>query len=303
MSGWATGPVRVRVPATSANLGPGFDTAGLALARYDEVELQLADDGVSVTVEGMGAGAVATDGRHLVVRAAHAAFDELGGRPPGLTLRCTNEIPHGRGLGSSAAAIVAGVVGARALAGCAEPAGPAALPLASRLEGHPDNVAACLLGGFTLAWQVDGEVRATRLDPAAELAALAVVPEQQLSTRQARGLLPDVVSHADAAANAASAALLAPAVTGAPELLFAATDDRLHQQYRAAAMPASVELLTRLRGAGHAAMLSGAGPTVLVLGEAASLAQARSLVEVEWPQWQPWPLAVDLAGAQVSDVR
>ncbi|MQA06487.1 MAG: homoserine kinase [Streptosporangiales bacterium] len=297
---WRTGQVRVRVPATSANLGPGFDAAGLALARYDQVELRCTDAGVQVEVAGAGAGEVPTDERHLVLRAAYAAFDELGDRPSGVALTCTNTVPHGRGLGSSAAAIVAGVVAARALAGCAEPAGADALTLAARLEGHPDNVAACLLGGFTVAWSEEGQARAVRLQPVPELVALAVVPDHEQATEQARKLLPDVVPHAAAAGNAARAALLTPALTADPELLLAATEDQLHQSYRRPAMPASLKLLTRLRAAGQAAVLSGAGPTVLVLGTATSLATAKDVAAAAQPSWQQWELAVDRTGATVD---
>ncbi|HEX6445123.1 MAG TPA: homoserine kinase, partial [Streptosporangiales bacterium] len=258
--------VRVRVPATSANLGPGFDCAGLALACYDEVEAEVTRAGLTVEVDGEGAGDVPRDEAHLVVRALRASLDESGERLPGLTLRCVNAIPHSRGLGSSAAAIVAGVVLGRALAGVADPAGPGALPLAARLEGHPDNVAACLLGGLTLSFTGGGVVDAVRLVPAAELSALAVVPPHRVSTEAARGLLPGSVPHADAAASAARAALLAPAITGRPDLLLAATEDRLHQRYRRPAMPETLSLVEALRAAGHAAAVSGAGPTVLVLG-------------------------------------
>ena len=153
---WDEEPVRVRVPATSANLGPGFDALGLALSLYNEVEARVVPSGLHIDVSGEGAADV-TDAEeaHLVVRAMRAAFDDLGGgQPPGIELRCVNRIPHGRGLGSSAAAIVAGVLAARALAGAA--AGPdEALPLANALEGHPDNVAPCLYGGLTIAWLAD----------------------------------------------------------------------------------------------------------------------------------------------------
>lgn len=293
---------RVRVPATSANLGPGFDCAGLALARYDEVEAEITDGGLVVEVDGEGAGDVPEDDAHLVVRALHAALDELGRRPRGLTLRCANAIPHGRGLGSSAAAIVAGVVLGRALAGVPDPAGPGALPLAARLEGHPDNVAACLLGGLTLSFAVqDGGVDAVRLVPADGLAALAVVPPHRVSTEQARGLLPGSVPHADAAANAARAALLAPAVTARPGLLLAATEDRLHQHYRRPAMPDTLALVERLRAAGYPATVSGAGPTVLVLGTDTALAEAAALASGMFPSWEALYLAIDLAGAAVRD--
>lgn len=293
-------PVRVRVPATCANLGPGFDTAGLALARHDEVEASIVESGLRVDVEGIGAESLPRTERHLVVRAARAAFEELGSQPTGLAVRCRNAIPHGRGLGSSAAAIVAGVVAARTLHGCAEPAGKEALSLAARLEGHPDNVAACLLGGLTLAWTgADGAVDAARLDPAPELTAIALVPPFGLSTRRARGLLPATVPHADAAANAARAALLVPALTGRLDLLPVATEDRLHQAYREPAMPDTLRLVGALREAGHAAVVSGAGPTVLVLGAAQDTASVRALAAAAVPDWQILDVPVDGTGAVV----
>ena len=164
MSAWSEGPVLVRVPATSANLGPGFDVLGLALGLHDEVEVAVTPAGLSIEVSGEGAAEVAdADEKHLVVRAMRVCFDDLGlAQPPGLALRCVNRIPHGRGLGSSAAAIVAGLLAARALAGASLDT-DAVLPLANELEGHPDNVAPCLLGGLTIAWVA--EQRGAR-DPA-----------------------------------------------------------------------------------------------------------------------------------------
>ena len=151
-------PARVRVPATSANLGPGFDSFGLALALYDDVVVRVAESGLVVDVAGEGADDVRRDKRHLVVQAVRATFDVLGGQPRGLEVVCANHIPHGRGLGSSAAAIVAGIVGARelVLGGAERLPDDAMLRLAAELEGHPDNVAACLAGGFTMAWQEPG---------------------------------------------------------------------------------------------------------------------------------------------------
>lgn len=293
---YRTGPVRVRVPATSANLGPGFDTAGLALALYDEVTVEVTASGLEIEVAGEGAASVPRDGSHLVVRAMAAAFDRLGVRPPGLALRCTNRIPHARGLGSSAAAIVAGVLAARALV--PDAAGLDAdgtLALAAGIEGHPDNVAACLAGGLTLSWLEAGGPRLLRLEPAVGLAPVAYIPAEGASTELARRLLPALVPHADAAANAARAALLPVALTTRPDLLLAATADLLHQPYRAPAMPASAQLVALLRAAGVAAVLSGAGPTVLALvsGPADRLPPAG-------PGWRRVPLEVDRGGARVN---
>lgn len=261
----------VRVPASSANLGPGFDALGLALGVYDEVTVEPASDGgVRVTVVGQGAGELPTDETHLVVRAMYAALDALAApRPAGLVLTCRNRIPQARGLGSSSAAIVAGVLLGRALvAGGAERLPTeAVLRLTAQLEGHPDNVAACLLGGLTIAWQEDG-AQAVRLAPAAGLRPTVFVPDQHGLTATARAALPASVPHADAAHAAGRAALLVHALTAAPDrpgLLLAATEDRLHQQYRAEAAPATSALLARLRVAGVAAVVSGAGPSVLAL--------------------------------------
>lgn len=264
-------PVQVRVPATSANLGPGFDAFGLALGLHDHVVARVVEEGLQVDVAGEGAGEVATDERHLVVRAMRATFERLGGQPRGLELVCANRIPHGRGLGSSAAAIVAGILAARALTLGGEQGLPdaAVLALASEIEGHPDNVAACLFGGVTIAWTDDATgTQVARLDAHPDLRALALVPSVTSSTEAARGLLPAQVPHALAAANAARAGLLGLALTVRPDLLLAATHDRLHQDFRTSAMPDTLALVGALRAQGLAAVVSGAGPTVLVLGSA-----------------------------------
>ena len=260
----AASSVTVRVPATSANLGPGYDTLGLALGLHDTVSARVVPSGLSISVSGEGAEDVADSGeKHLVVRAMREAFDSLGvSQPPGLELRCVNHIPHGRGLGSSAAAICAGILAARALAGA--PAGPDdALPLANDMEGHPDNVAPCLYGGLTIAWLSGGAAKAVRVDPRAEIQPVLFIPDAPVSTEVARGLIPDKVTHADAAENAGRAALLVAALTTRPEALLDATEDRLHQDYRAPAMPATLDLVRRLRDAGVPAVVSGAGPSVL----------------------------------------
>jgi homoserine kinase len=291
--------VRVRVPATSANLGPGFDALGLALGLYDDVVVRVAENGLHVDIAGEGADTLARDERHLVVRAMRAAFDVLGGQPRGLEVVCANRIPHGRGLGSSSAAICAGITAARAVTiGGQERLDDAALlALAGELEGHPDNVAACLLGGFTIAWTEDERARAVRLDPSSALVPVVFVPGTPVLTETARGLLPRTVPHADAAVNAGRSALLVEALTRSPELLFPATEDRLHQDYRAPAMPASAALVGALRAEGVAAVVSGAGPTVLALvpGEEA----AEKVVGFAGEGWAAHRLRLDRDGACV----
>ncbi|RKS71373.1 homoserine kinase [Motilibacter peucedani] len=262
------GRARLRVPATSANLGPGFDSLGLALSLEDTVEAEVlpAGSALEVTAEGEGAADVPLDAGHLVVRAMARGFDALGVPvPPPVRLHCTNRIPHGRGLGSSSAAIVAGLRLVEALCPGRAYAEGEALELASELEGHPDNVAPCLLGGFTVAWTDAGRARAVRLEPSSAVAAVVFVPTVPVSTHFARTLLPERVPHADAARNAGRAALLVEALTRRPELLLPATEDRLHQDYREPAMPASAALVRLLRADGVAAVVSGAGPTVLAL--------------------------------------
>lgn len=271
-------PVRVRVPATCANLGPGYDSFGLALSLHDEVTAAVTEAGLSIELSGTHTEQVPLDESHLVVRSMRACFDLLGGQPPGLRLRCENRIPHGRGLGSSAAAIVAGIELARSLCpdGRQRLDDTAALVLAGELEGHPDNVAACLLGGLTVAWLDAGAARAVRLEPAAAIAPMVFIPPERSDTRSARAALPARVPHPDAAFNVGRAALLLLAVTARPELLMAGTEDRLHQGYRAAGMPASARLTERLREQGIPAVISGAGPSVVALttGDQAELAAA-----------------------------
>jgi len=285
-------PVRVRVPASSANLGPGFDALGLALDLCDEVSARVTGDGVRVFVEGEGAGELPVDETHLVVRAMDAAFGALGGRPRGLEVHCRNRIPQARGLGSSSGAIVAGVLLGRELTvGGAERLDDAAvLRIAAELEGHPDNVAPCLLGGFTIAWTGPEGARAVRLTPAAVVHPTVFVPAERGLTAQARAALPATVPHADAALTAGRAALLVHALTAEPELLFEATEDRLHQGYRAAGMPATAELVENLRAVGVAAVVSGAGPSVVALTDVPA-----DLVLEE--RWGVVPLRVATVGA------
>jgi homoserine kinase len=292
---FVTDPVSVRTPATSANLGPGFDALGLALTLYDDLTARITEGGFAVTVRGEGAGELPGDEEHLVVRVMLATFDELGERPAGLAVDCVNRIPQARGLGSSSAAIVAGVQLARGLVadGRQRLDDAAALRIAGKLEGHPDNVAPCLLGGFTIAWTEGTGARAVRLSPAASVRPTAFVPGERGYTATARAALPPDVPHRDAAFNAGRAALLTHALTADPTLLFAATEDRLHQGYRAEAMPGTASLVASLRSVGVAAVVSGAGPTVLALTEVPADFHPGT-------EWRVQTLGVDVPGALVK---
>jgi len=261
-------PAQIRVSASSANLGPGFDALGLALELHDVLAAQVADEKcLEVDIAGEGADDLRRDAKNLVVKSMHAAFDYMGGRPRGIRLSCANSIPHARGLGSSSAAIIGGMVLARALVLGGQDRMPdeKVLQLASEIEGHPDNVAAALYGGATIAWQSEGGARAVKISPHPDLSAVAFIPKGGVSTSKARRLLPESVPHEDAARNAGRAALLVEALEHHPEYLFDATEDLIHQQYRREAMPRSLSLVTKLRSVGFAAFVSGAGPTVLLL--------------------------------------
>jgi homoserine kinase len=298
------GPVRVSVPATSANLGPGYDALGLALSLRDQLEAEVTGSGLVVEVDGAGADDVPRDESHLVVRAMRAAFDAIGATPPGLRLACTNAIPHARGLGSSSAAIVGGLCLARGLV-----AGGTLLldddkvfRLAARLEGHPDNVAPALYGGFLVSGRDNGAFWAARSAVDPRVGAVVFVPPTPVSTQLARGLLPDAVPHAEAAANAGRTALLVAALAGQPEHLHRATRDYLHQEYRRTAMPESIAFMEALRADGAAAVVSGAGPTVLAFshGPDPASGEAAALLARCPEGWRAHHLSVDREGVRLG---
>lgn len=296
------GPVRVSVPATSANLGPGFDSLGLALSMRDELVAEVTGGGLEVAISGPGEGVLALDESHLVVRSMRAAFDLVGVQPPGLRLTCTNVIPHARGLGSSSAAIVAGVVLARALVagGTLLVDDDALFRLAARLEGHPDNVAPAFHGGFVISGRdgrTEGDFYAVRSSVDPRIEAVVLVPPTPVSTEVARGLLPADVPHADAAADAGRTALLVAALAGQPEHLLRGTRDYLHQDYRRPAMPDSLALVDALRSDGVPAVVSGAGPTVLAFTDDAG---AAALLGRCPDGWTAHHLTVDPEGARVG---
>ncbi|RYV50647.1 homoserine kinase [Pengzhenrongella frigida] len=302
--------VRVRVPATSANLGPGFDSLGLALGLRDELEVRaLGSPGVVVEVKGQGAGEVPDDETHLVIRAVRLALDHVGAPQTGLHLTCVNRIPHGRGLGSSAAAVVAGIFAARGLIGDPEALDDeVALRLATELEGHPDNAAPAILGGATIAWSDADDPKAVRIAIDPGLTPIVLVPSTRLATSRARSVLPASVPHTDAAFQAGRAALLIEALTRRPDLLFPATEDRLHQRYRADVMSESLALVDALRALGVAAVVSGAGPTVLALARATGGGATdaddavRAVFGGVMGGWQVLRPGVDGAGARVDRI-
>jgi homoserine kinase len=261
------------VSASSANLGPGFDSVGLALSLCDEVVVQTTDSGlVVVVVEGEGADQVPLGPEHLVVRAIERGLQAADVGASGMVVRCRNAIPHSRGLGSSAAAVVSGLAAANGLIAQVDstPLTEAQLiQLSSEFEGHPDNAAAAVLGGAVVSW-VDRtgsppEYSAVALDLHPDIRLFCAIPEARSLTAETRILLPAQVSHDDARFNVSRAALLVVALTKRPDLLMAATEDLLHQPQRAPAMPASAEYLRLLRRLNESATLSGAGPSLIVL--------------------------------------
>lgn len=294
--------VTVKVPATSANLGPGFDTLGMALSFYDELQVEaVSGSGAHVEVHGEGAGEVATDESNLVVKSIAYTFEKLGQKLPGLKLVAHNVIPHGRGMGSSGAAVVSGIIAAKGLLeGIVEISDEQLLTIATELEGHPDNVAPALFGGLTIAWEDETGPHHKKLFVHRGVSPLELVPTFKMSTALARSLQPESVPHDDAVFNVSRSALLIAALTQSPELLLAATEDRLHQDYRAAAMPETDEIVKLMREHGHAAVVSGAGPSVLVLAsDPAQRLEAAKLAAKHYPKWQALLLAVDFKGATV----
>lgn len=296
--------VEVRVPATSANLGPGFDTLGLALSVYDELEVSALDGPeIDIAVEGTGAAEIPTDESNLILRTIRYAYEAVGRKAPGIRIRARNGIPHGRGLGSSGSAVVAGLLAAKGLLeGVAAFSDADLLRLATEIEGHPDNVAPALFGGLTIAWTDDETPWHKKLLVHRGVSPLVFVPDRTMSTSTARSVLDPAVSREDAVFNVSRSALLIAALTQSPDLLMAATEDRLHQNSRAAAMPETDKLVRLLRAAGFAAVVSGAGPSVLVLADGPGRRLEALTVAEEHTSgsWQPLMLAVDFLGGTVK---
>jgi homoserine kinase len=291
--------IRVRVPATSANLGPGFDALALAWALHNEVTLE-EHAGVVVSIEGEGADHLERGERNVVVAGVRSVYEVVGRPFRGIKVACVNRIPTARGLGSSAAAWLAGIVGANALLG-----GPldrdTLLTLAARAEGHPDNAAAALLGGLTVACWSEGSVVAASLPVPQGIRWVVLVPELRASTTEARAVLPDTVTRADAVFNVQRVGLLLAALgAGRTDLLAVAMDDRLHQPYRRRLFPWLPRVAAAARAAGAVGcVLSGAGPAVLAAVPVAAEPVARAMesaLDEAGIRGSAMALAVDLAG-------
>ncbi len=303
--------VRVRVPASSANIGPGFDSIGLALGIWDECVVTVtAEPALVIDIEGEGAEELPHDERHLVHRSMLRAWEQLQVETPaGLHLSCRNAVPQGRGLGSSATSIVAGIVAAQGLCDIALGRDNAGVDfdrwftnnLATAMEGHPDNASASVFGGMTLSWADDvdpGQIHSVQLEVAGDVIPLVFLPTAQLPTATARAVLPDQIPHCIAACNSARAGLLVEAVTRRPDLLLPATREWLHQEQRRASFPDSMALLDALRDKGHAAVISGAGPSVLVLTTAGQIEDARLVADRS--VWRVLEPGMPLAGASLE---
>jgi homoserine kinase len=297
--------VAVDVPASTANLGPGFDCLALALELRNHLELTVQSHGLEIEIEGEGAGSLPHDASNRMVQAALATFDAAGSRPEGLRFRCVNRIPLGSGLGSSAAAIIAGVLAARALAEM-NLSFERVLELANELEGHPDNIAASLYGGLTAVTSRPHGLLARRI-PMAELTLAIAVPELPLSTHAMRQALPASVPLADTVFNLGHLALTLEALrTGDLDLLASATADRLHQPYRVPFVSGFAEVERAAKRAGASAVvLSGAGPGVAAFGgPAEEVAQAMvAAFKAAGVSARGWGLAVAQNGAQVEPLQ
>jgi homoserine kinase len=297
-----TGAITVSVPATSANLGPGFDCLGLALALYNQVEVAVASSGLHVEVSGEGVGAIPADGRNLVVRAAERVFAEVGRRPAGLRVVQHNGIPPGGGLGSSAAAILGGLLAANALLD-APFSSEEILALAADMEGHPDNAAAALFGGLTLVAPANGRYLVEKFELPA-IQAIVVLPAFELPTKLARAALPKEVPLDDVVYNLGRLGLVIGALSrGDYRLLAEVMDDRLHQPYRLPLIPGMSAAFAAARAASAAVALSGAGPAAIAFAAAGHEAIAAAMSEAfasAGLATRRWLLPVDRMGAQVG---
>jgi homoserine kinase len=299
--------VKVRVPATVANLGPGFDALGVAVRMYLEIDIEPRRDSVEVMVEGEGAEELPQDETNLVIRSMNTFFDHVGRRPPGFAVHLKNPIPLASGLGSSAAAVIGGLTAARAITGRNVPQ-VEMIHLATGMENHPDNVLPALLGGLVVCYEGESEsvFRYLRIDPSDRLVPILAVPAEGFSTAEARKALPTDVAFEDAQFTASRAALLVAAIsTGAgSDVLADAMSDRLHEPHRLKLMPETAAVHEELRSAGVPVSLAGAGPSLLVVvprPEAATRAeQVRRVCRARSAGWRVFVSEWEPEGATSS---
>ncbi|HEX3030913.1 MAG TPA: homoserine kinase [Bacillota bacterium] len=256
--------VRVRVPATTANLGPAFDAVGMALQLYNTVEMDIISQGLRFEISGVGADFIPRNGSNLIYKVARKVLERVGFEAPGLHIRLNNGIPVSSGLGSSAAAIVGAMVAANELSG-SRLTQEELLVMATELEGHPDNVAPALLGGVVVAVGSEGRVEHFEFDPPEGMMAVVAIPSFPMSTKAARGLLPSGISFQDAVFNVGRTALLVASLAkGHLEGLLVGMEDKLHQPYRSPLIPGMDEVFAEAKKAGAKGVaLSGAGPTLI----------------------------------------
>jgi homoserine kinase len=282
----------VLAPATSANLGSGFDTAGLALDWWDTLRVRAIDGNpghFTLKVTGEGAETISFGRDNLLIEAMARFSREVGVMVPAVSLELEIGFPLGRGFGSSAAGIALGLIAAREVTAC-DMSDSDLFELATGIEGHPDNVAPCLFGGATLCRNEQGAHRYHSIDIHHDLAAFALISPEAMGTKTARAILPPTVPFADAVWTAGRAALLPLALAGAFDLLRPATDDVLHQKQRLAGWPDAMRALDVLRARGHAAFVSGAGPSLLVLCQREQLPQVQRDAEAACQRAAGWRL-------------
>jgi len=260
--------IRVQIPATTANLGPGFDCLGMALELYNVVEMVQVSQGLSVEVTGEGADSILKDSANLVYQAALQVFRRVGYEPTGLKIALVNNIPVARGLGSSTAAIVGGIIAANVMTG-GQLAQKDLINMAAQFEGHPDNVAAAILGGVVISIKSDEEINCVKIEPPEGLKCVVAVPDFDLGTKAAREVLPYQIPLQDAIFNLGRVAFLVTALQrGDFTMLNTAMEDRLHQPFRATLIPGLKKVLAAAKLAGAKGVtISGAGPSVLALAD------------------------------------
>lgn len=299
--------IKVRVPATSANMGAGFDSLGIALGLYNYVYAEETESGLNIEILDESAKYIATDERNLVYRSMAAVFDKVGYKPRGIHLILENNIMVTRGLGSSSAGIVSGLLAANKLCG-ARLSKNELLNIATEIEGHPDNVAPALLGGMTVTARYRDRVFFDKNDVPSDLRFAAFVPDFYLATKTSRSILPSKVDMQDAVFNLSRSALLVSSImSGKYENLRAAVDDRLHQRYRKKLVPNIDSLFRRAYGAGALGVyLSGAGPTVVAIVNRENERFEEKLnnyLESEMSNWKLYMLDADNVGAVAYEYK